>query len=66
MYIHAPGMLSALQRSTKAQKVLAALGLSPALFWAKAVVHSQTHAEQDVGKHARSAHKTNGNSVLGE
>lgn len=33
---------------------------------AKAVLHSQSHAEQDVGRHARSAHKTNGNSVLGE
>lgn len=33
---------------------------------AKAVPPSQTHAEQDVGKHARSVRKTNGDGILVE
>lgn len=34
VYVHAPGTLSALQSSTKVQKALAAVRLSPTLLWA--------------------------------
>lgn len=69
VYIHAPRTLSTLQRSTHAQEALAALELSPSLFWADTGKSSTAQPDScwaGLGKHARSAHKTIGNSILVE